>query len=79
MTSDLYLQGIVPTGVTEEVTELLVTENKLDLALSDASTLPTLGITKVTSHVPSMVPPPPPTPLTLSASISLASLLSPHY
>ncbi|XP_067100474.1 bifunctional 3'-phosphoadenosine 5'-phosphosulfate synthase 2b [Osmerus mordax] len=40
-------QGIVPTGVTEEVTELLVPENKLDLALSDASTLPTLSITKL--------------------------------
>lgn len=40
-------QNIVPTGVTEEVTELFVPENKLDLALSDAKTLPTVSITKL--------------------------------
>lgn len=39
----------MPTGVTEEVTELFVPENKLDLALSDAKTLPTVSITKVTN------------------------------
>ncbi|XP_030629442.1 bifunctional 3'-phosphoadenosine 5'-phosphosulfate synthase 2b isoform X2 [Chanos chanos] len=40
-------QGIVPTGVTEEVNELFVPENKLDLALSDANALPTISITKL--------------------------------
>ncbi|XP_036428918.1 bifunctional 3'-phosphoadenosine 5'-phosphosulfate synthase 2b isoform X1 [Colossoma macropomum] len=40
-------QGIVPSGVTEEVNELFVPENKLDLALSDANILPTVNITKL--------------------------------
>uniref|UniRef100_A0AAR2K458 Uncharacterized protein n=1 Tax=Pygocentrus nattereri TaxID=42514 RepID=A0AAR2K458_PYGNA len=40
-------QGIVPSGVTEEVNELFVPENKLDLALSDANILPTVTITKL--------------------------------
>ncbi|KAI4893557.1 hypothetical protein NFI96_021356, partial [Prochilodus magdalenae] len=40
-------QGIVPSGVTEEVNELFIPENKLDLALSDANTLPTVTITKL--------------------------------
>lgn len=37
----------MPTGVTEEVNELFVPENKLDLELSDANILPTLNITEV--------------------------------
>uniref|UniRef100_A0A671T8F7 Bifunctional 3'-phosphoadenosine 5'-phosphosulfate synthase 2-like n=1 Tax=Sinocyclocheilus anshuiensis TaxID=1608454 RepID=A0A671T8F7_9TELE len=40
-------QDIVPTGVTEEVNELFVPENKLDLVLSDANILPTLTITEL--------------------------------
>ncbi|KAK1793641.1 hypothetical protein P4O66_011434, partial [Electrophorus voltai] len=40
-------QGIIPNGVLEEVTELIVPENKLKLAQSDASTLPTISITKL--------------------------------
>uniref|UniRef100_A0A4W4H0C5 3'-phosphoadenosine 5'-phosphosulfate synthase 2a n=1 Tax=Electrophorus electricus TaxID=8005 RepID=A0A4W4H0C5_ELEEL len=39
--------GIIPNGVLEEVTELIVPENKLKLAQSDASTLPTISITKL--------------------------------
>ncbi|KAM9412243.1 bifunctional 3'-phosphoadenosine 5'-phosphosulfate synthase 2-like [Salvelinus alpinus] len=35
------------SSVTEEVNELFVPENKLDLALSDAKTLPTVSITKL--------------------------------
>lgn len=37
----------MPSGVTEDVNELFVDENKLDLALSDANILPTVNITKV--------------------------------
>ncbi|KAK7134531.1 hypothetical protein R3I93_017832 [Phoxinus phoxinus] len=40
-------QDIVPTGVTEEVSELFVPENKLDLVLSDANILPTVTITEL--------------------------------
>ncbi|XP_051530584.1 bifunctional 3'-phosphoadenosine 5'-phosphosulfate synthase 2b isoform X2 [Myxocyprinus asiaticus] len=40
-------QNIVPTGVTEEVNELFVPENKLELVLSDAETLPTVTITEI--------------------------------
>ncbi|XP_067224973.1 bifunctional 3'-phosphoadenosine 5'-phosphosulfate synthase 2b [Chanodichthys erythropterus] len=40
-------QDIVPTGVTEEVNELFVPENKLDLVLSDADILPTVTITEL--------------------------------
>uniref|UniRef100_A0A4W4FBC2 Uncharacterized protein n=1 Tax=Electrophorus electricus TaxID=8005 RepID=A0A4W4FBC2_ELEEL len=40
-------QGIVPSGVTEDVSELFVPENKLNLALSDANILPTIAITKL--------------------------------
>lgn len=40
-------QDIVPTGVTEEVNELFVPENKLDLVLSDANILPTVIITEL--------------------------------
>ncbi|XP_056324911.1 bifunctional 3'-phosphoadenosine 5'-phosphosulfate synthase 2b [Danio aesculapii] len=40
-------QDIVPTGVTEEVNELFVSENKLDLVLSDANILPTVTITEL--------------------------------
>ncbi|XP_064175905.1 bifunctional 3'-phosphoadenosine 5'-phosphosulfate synthase 2b [Anguilla rostrata] len=40
-------QGIVPTGLMEEVNELFVSENKLNLAIADARTLPTLSITKL--------------------------------
>ncbi|KAJ8366142.1 hypothetical protein SKAU_G00149730 [Synaphobranchus kaupii] len=40
-------QGIVPTGVMEEVNELFVSENKLNRAIADANTLPTLSITKL--------------------------------
>ncbi|XP_051523697.1 bifunctional 3'-phosphoadenosine 5'-phosphosulfate synthase 2-like [Myxocyprinus asiaticus] len=40
-------QDIVPTGVTEEVNELFVPENKLDLVLSNASTLQTVTITEL--------------------------------
>uniref|UniRef100_A0A8C2J6S6 3'-phosphoadenosine 5'-phosphosulfate synthase 2b n=1 Tax=Cyprinus carpio TaxID=7962 RepID=A0A8C2J6S6_CYPCA len=40
-------QDIVPTGVTEEVNELFVPENKLDLVLSDANILPVLTITEL--------------------------------
>jgi len=34
----------------EEVNELFVPENKLNLALADANTLPTISITKVIHH-----------------------------
>lgn len=34
----------------EEVNELFVPENKLNLAVADANTLPTISITKVTHH-----------------------------
>lgn len=34
----------------EELTELFVVENKLNLAVSDINTLPTISITKVTHH-----------------------------
>lgn len=34
----------------EELTELFVSENKLNLAVADANTLPTISITKVTHH-----------------------------
>lgn len=40
----------MPSGVTEDVHELFIDENKLDLALSDANILPTVNITKVTKH-----------------------------
>ncbi|XP_051959458.1 bifunctional 3'-phosphoadenosine 5'-phosphosulfate synthase 2-like [Xyrauchen texanus] len=40
-------QDIVPTGVTEEVNELFVPENKLDLVLSDSNTLQTVTITEL--------------------------------
>ncbi|XP_048843444.1 bifunctional 3'-phosphoadenosine 5'-phosphosulfate synthase 2b [Brienomyrus brachyistius] len=40
-------QTIVPTGIMEEVNELFVPENKLNLALADAATLPTLSITEL--------------------------------
>lgn len=33
----------------EEVNELFVMENKLNLAVADANTLPTISITKVTA------------------------------
>lgn len=42
------MQNIVPKEIMEEVNELFVLENKLDLAVADASTLPTISITKVT-------------------------------
>lgn len=41
----------MPTGVTEEVNELFVPENKLDLVLSDANILPTLTITEVNASL----------------------------
>ncbi|TRY53875.1 hypothetical protein DNTS_035624 [Danionella cerebrum] len=40
-------QDIVPSGVTEEVNELFVPENKLDLVLSDANILPSVEITEL--------------------------------
>ncbi|XP_036449977.1 bifunctional 3'-phosphoadenosine 5'-phosphosulfate synthase 2a [Colossoma macropomum] len=40
-------KGIIPTGQTEEVTELFVPQNKLKLVQSDANTLPTIPITKL--------------------------------
>ncbi|XP_062319766.1 bifunctional 3'-phosphoadenosine 5'-phosphosulfate synthase 2-like [Osmerus eperlanus] len=40
-------QNIVPNGITENVNELFVPENKLKLAQSDAKTLPTISITKM--------------------------------
>ncbi|XP_017338528.1 bifunctional 3'-phosphoadenosine 5'-phosphosulfate synthase 2b isoform X1 [Ictalurus punctatus] len=40
-------QGIVPIGLTEEVNELFVPENKMDLLRSDANILPTVNITKL--------------------------------
>lgn len=43
----VFLKGIVPSGVTEEVIDLFVPENKVNLALSDADTLPSVNITKV--------------------------------
>lgn len=43
-------QNIVPSGITEEVNELFVAENKLNLAVAEADKLPTISITKVTHH-----------------------------
>ncbi|XP_042561528.1 bifunctional 3'-phosphoadenosine 5'-phosphosulfate synthase 2-like [Clupea harengus] len=43
----LRMHDIVPSGVTEDVHELFIDENKLDLALSDANILPTVNITKL--------------------------------
>uniref|UniRef100_A0A8C2ZF21 3'-phosphoadenosine 5'-phosphosulfate synthase 2a n=1 Tax=Cyclopterus lumpus TaxID=8103 RepID=A0A8C2ZF21_CYCLU len=40
-------QNIVPSEIMEEVNELFVTENKLNLAVADANTLPTISITKL--------------------------------
>ncbi|XP_061913935.1 bifunctional 3'-phosphoadenosine 5'-phosphosulfate synthase 2-like isoform X2 [Entelurus aequoreus] len=40
-------QNIVPSEIMEEVNELFVPENKLSLAVADASTLPTISITKL--------------------------------
>uniref|UniRef100_A0A673ZKB3 3'-phosphoadenosine 5'-phosphosulfate synthase 2a n=1 Tax=Salmo trutta TaxID=8032 RepID=A0A673ZKB3_SALTR len=40
-------QSIVPSGITEEVNELFVPENKLKLVQVDAITLPTISITKL--------------------------------
>uniref|UniRef100_A0A673ZJN6 3'-phosphoadenosine 5'-phosphosulfate synthase 2a n=1 Tax=Salmo trutta TaxID=8032 RepID=A0A673ZJN6_SALTR len=41
------LRDIVPSGITEEVNELFVPENKLKLVQVDAITLPTISITKL--------------------------------
>uniref|UniRef100_A0A671WQR6 3'-phosphoadenosine 5'-phosphosulfate synthase 2a n=1 Tax=Sparus aurata TaxID=8175 RepID=A0A671WQR6_SPAAU len=40
-------QNIVPGEIMEELTELFVSENKLNLAVADANTLPTISITKL--------------------------------
>ncbi|XP_076833742.1 bifunctional 3'-phosphoadenosine 5'-phosphosulfate synthase 2a [Brachyhypopomus gauderio] len=40
-------QGIIPSGMSEDVKELFVPKNKLKLAQTEASTLPTLSITKM--------------------------------
>ncbi|XP_029525240.1 bifunctional 3'-phosphoadenosine 5'-phosphosulfate synthase 2-like [Oncorhynchus nerka] len=40
-------QSIVPSGITEEVNELFVPENKLKLVQVEAITLPTISITKL--------------------------------
>uniref|UniRef100_A0A3Q1GCF6 3'-phosphoadenosine 5'-phosphosulfate synthase 2a n=1 Tax=Acanthochromis polyacanthus TaxID=80966 RepID=A0A3Q1GCF6_9TELE len=40
-------QNIVPSEIMEEVNELFVPENKLNLAMADAKTLPTISITKL--------------------------------
>ena len=47
----VIFQSIVPSGITEEVNELFVPENKLKLVQVDAITLPTISITKVTTHL----------------------------
>lgn len=44
----LCIQNIVPGEIMEEVNELFVKDNKLNLAVADANTLPTISITKVT-------------------------------
>lgn len=44
-------QSIVPSGVIGEINELFVPENRLKLAQTDASTLPSISITKVTSSI----------------------------
>lgn len=41
------MQNIVPGEILEEVIELFVPENKLNLAVTDADTLPTISITEV--------------------------------
>ncbi|XP_063076836.1 bifunctional 3'-phosphoadenosine 5'-phosphosulfate synthase 2b [Engraulis encrasicolus] len=43
----LKTHDIVPSGVTEDVIELFLDENKLDLAISDANTLPIVKINKL--------------------------------
>ncbi|KAI4812985.1 hypothetical protein KUCAC02_024341 [Chaenocephalus aceratus] len=40
-------QNIVPGEIMEEVNELFVKDNKLNLAVADANTLPTISITKL--------------------------------
>uniref|UniRef100_A0A672KRH5 Bifunctional 3'-phosphoadenosine 5'-phosphosulfate synthase 2-like n=1 Tax=Sinocyclocheilus grahami TaxID=75366 RepID=A0A672KRH5_SINGR len=40
-------QSIVPSGVLEEINELFMPENRLKLAQTDASTLPSISITKL--------------------------------
>uniref|UniRef100_A0A673KH21 Bifunctional 3'-phosphoadenosine 5'-phosphosulfate synthase 2-like n=1 Tax=Sinocyclocheilus rhinocerous TaxID=307959 RepID=A0A673KH21_9TELE len=40
-------QSIVPSGVVEEINELFVPENNLKVAQTDASTLPSISITKL--------------------------------
>lgn len=45
----LPVQDIVPTGIMEEINELFVAENKLNAAVAEANTLPTISITKVPS------------------------------
>uniref|UniRef100_A0AAR2IKA9 Uncharacterized protein n=1 Tax=Pygocentrus nattereri TaxID=42514 RepID=A0AAR2IKA9_PYGNA len=40
-------KGIIPPGLTEEVTELFVPQNKVNLVQFDAKTLPTIAITKL--------------------------------
>uniref|UniRef100_A0A9J7Y224 3'-phosphoadenosine 5'-phosphosulfate synthase 2a n=1 Tax=Cyprinus carpio carpio TaxID=630221 RepID=A0A9J7Y224_CYPCA len=44
-------QSIIPSGVVEEIHELFVPENNLKLAQTDASILPSISITKVTSSI----------------------------
>ncbi|XP_068597309.1 bifunctional 3'-phosphoadenosine 5'-phosphosulfate synthase 2-like [Brachionichthys hirsutus] len=43
----LQEQKIVPSGVMEELHELFVPENKLNLAMAEANTIPTISITKL--------------------------------
>uniref|UniRef100_A0AAY4DA22 Uncharacterized protein n=1 Tax=Denticeps clupeoides TaxID=299321 RepID=A0AAY4DA22_9TELE len=40
-------EGIVPSGITKEVNELFVPDNRVNLATSDANVLPTVTITKL--------------------------------
>lgn len=47
----MSVQDILPTGIMEEINELFVAENKLSAAVAEASTLPTVSITKVTSSL----------------------------
>lgn len=47
----LSLQDILPTGIMEEINELFVDENKLNAAVAEANTLPTISITKVTDTI----------------------------
>uniref|UniRef100_H3D716 3'-phosphoadenosine 5'-phosphosulfate synthase 2a n=1 Tax=Tetraodon nigroviridis TaxID=99883 RepID=H3D716_TETNG len=39
--------NILPTGIMEEINELFVAENKLNAAVAEANTLPTISITKL--------------------------------